>query len=155
MLVRVRWITGPHSHKVGGAVVNTDRGGGGGGRRRRRRRRRSCHWSSSAPLSPPVTEEDYCSSLPRTRGRFLVDMAEYTQTGILAALLLFSAVTLRDIYVGRNQQQNHNHQQNQQAAESLGLASDGLPDPGTLKPGKPALYTGPVLKFQYWWVTLL
>ncbi|CAL8268983.1 unnamed protein product [Boreogadus saida] len=72
-------------------------------------------------------------------------MAEYTQKGILTAVLFFSAITLRDIYVGRSQTQ----QQGPQASESLGMASDSLPDAGTVKPGKPSLYTGPVLKFQY------
>ena len=73
-------------------------------------------------------------------------MAEYTQKGILTAVLFFSAITLRDIYVGRSQTQ----QPGPQASESLGPASDSPPDAGTAKPGKPSLYTGPVLKFQYW-----
>ncbi|CAL8262304.1 unnamed protein product [Lota lota] len=74
-------------------------------------------------------------------------MAEYTQKGILTALLLFSVLTLRDIYVGRSQTQPQ--PQGPEASESLGMASDSLPDAGTVRPGKPTLYTGPVLKFQY------
>ena len=103
--------------------------------------------------SLPKALKDYCYSPIRERffigafspaGRF--EMAEYTQKGILTALLFFSAVTLRDIYVGRSQSQ----QQGPQASDSLGMAEDSLPDAGTTKPGKPSLYTGPVLKFQYW-----
>uniref|UniRef100_A0AAY4CUS7 Selenoprotein T n=1 Tax=Denticeps clupeoides TaxID=299321 RepID=A0AAY4CUS7_9TELE len=54
-------------------------------------------------------------------------MAEYSQAGILTALLFFSAVTLRDVYLGRGVTQ---HQQQQQQH-------------------KHKMYAGPVLRFQY------
>lgn len=70
-------------------------------------------------------------------------MAEYSQTGILTALLLFTVVTLRDIYVGRSLTQH-------QARESLDVpGSDILRGADPQKQAKHALYTGPVLKFQY------
>lgn len=61
-------------------------------------------------------------------------MAEFSQTGLLAALLFFMALTLRDVYVGRTRPQNQN------------LAADTDPE----KPAKTSAYTGPVLRFQYW-----
>lgn len=69
-------------------------------------------------------------------------MAEYSQTGILTALLLFTVVTVRDIYVGRTMTQH-------QASESLDVGSDSLRDVDPQKIAKHTLYTGPVLKFQY------
>lgn len=62
-------------------------------------------------------------------------MAEYSQTGILTALLLFTVVTLRDIYVGRN---------------SMTQQDSAGPDMLTQRPNKHTFYTGPVLKFQFW-----
>lgn len=59
-------------------------------------------------------------------------MAEYSQAGLLAALLLFTALTVRDLYLGRP-----------------GLSPDNLPDTEPGKPAKSSLYTGPVLRFQY------
>ncbi|MBN3302034.1 SELT2 protein, partial [Amia calva] len=73
-------------------------------------------------------------------------MAEYSQAGILTALLLFTVVTVRDIYMGKNLAQ-----QQQQAADSLGVGSGGLRDMDTHKPAKQKMYTGPVLKFQFWY----
>lgn len=66
------------------------------------------------------------------------EMAEYSQTGILTALLLFTVVTLRDIYVGRN---------------SMTQQDSAGPDILTQRPNKHTFYTGPVLKFQFWWET--
>ncbi|MCI4379726.1 hypothetical protein PGIGA_G00231610 [Pangasianodon gigas] len=74
-------------------------------------------------------------------------MAEYSHTGILTALLLFTAVTVRDIYLGRTATE----QLEQQAAKSS-MASSGFPEPessSTQRQSKPKFYTGPVLKFQY------
>ncbi|KAL0176602.1 hypothetical protein M9458_028932, partial [Cirrhinus mrigala] len=61
-------------------------------------------------------------------------MAEYSQTGILTALLLFTVVTVRDIYVGRN---------------SMTQQDSTGPDMHTPRQNKHTFYTGPVLKFQY------
>lgn len=74
-------------------------------------------------------------------------MAEYSHTGILTALLLFTAVTVRDIYLGRTTTE----QLEQQAAKSS-MASNGFPEPesNTERQSKLKFYTGPVLKFQYW-----
>ncbi|KAL7886130.1 hypothetical protein AOLI_G00064250 [Acnodon oligacanthus] len=74
-------------------------------------------------------------------------MAEYSQTGILTALLLFTVVTVRDIYLGRSAVDQS--EQQKQAAESMG--SDGFlnPDVHTQRQTKPKFYTGPVLRFQY------
>ncbi|KAL6117179.1 uncharacterized protein ACO6RY_15019 [Pungitius sinensis] len=72
-------------------------------------------------------------------------MAEYSQAGLLAALLLFTALTLRDVYLGRSSLQLE-----QQPTESPGLSPDTLPDNGPGRAAKPSLYSGPMLKFQYW-----
>uniref|UniRef100_A0A3B4CZI6 Selenoprotein T n=1 Tax=Pygocentrus nattereri TaxID=42514 RepID=A0A3B4CZI6_PYGNA len=64
-------------------------------------------------------------------------MAEYSQTGILTALLLFTVVTVRDIYLGRSAVDQT--EQQKQAAEDI----------HTQRQTKPKFYTGPVLRFQY------
>lgn len=71
-------------------------------------------------------------------------MAEYSQAGLLAALLLFTALTVRDIYLGRT-----SPQRGHQPADSPGFSPDTLPDTEPGKPAKSSLYTGPTLKFQY------
>ncbi|TST60402.1 Selenoprotein T2 [Bagarius yarrelli] len=73
-------------------------------------------------------------------------MAEYSHTGILTALLLFTAVTVRDIYLGRTATE----QLEPQTAKS-NMASNGFPEAesNTARQNKPKFYTGPVLKFQY------
>ncbi len=63
------------------------------------------------------------------------EMAEYSQTGILTALVLFTVVTMRDIYVGRS---SMTHQDSTE------------PDTNTERQIKHTFYTGPVLKFQFW-----
>lgn len=72
-------------------------------------------------------------------------MAEYSQAGILTAMLLFTVVTVRDIYVGKNMAQ----QQQQQAADNLDAGPESHRDLDPQKLAKHKLYTGPVLKFQY------
>uniref|UniRef100_A0AAQ4RFH6 Selenoprotein T n=1 Tax=Gasterosteus aculeatus aculeatus TaxID=481459 RepID=A0AAQ4RFH6_GASAC len=57
-------------------------------------------------------------------------MAEYSQVGLLAALLLFTALTVRDVYLGRS-----GLQLEQQPTGSSGLSPDTLPDNG---PGRTA-----------------
>ncbi|TKS65035.1 Selenoprotein T2 [Collichthys lucidus] len=75
-------------------------------------------------------------------------MAEYSQVGLLAALLLFTALTVRDVYLGRS-----SPHRGQQPADGPSLSPDTvLPDTEPGKPAKSSLYTGPVLKFQYWCV---
>ncbi|KAG9272171.1 selenoprotein T2-like [Astyanax mexicanus] len=77
-------------------------------------------------------------------------MAEYSQAGILTALLLFTVVTVRDIYLGRSAvEQQPEHQQQQAAAESSGPGGFLNPDPLTQRQSKAKFYTGPLLKFQY------
>ncbi|TRY98517.1 hypothetical protein DNTS_014643 [Danionella cerebrum] len=61
-------------------------------------------------------------------------MAEYSQTGLLTALLLFTAVTVKDIYMGRN---------------AVTQQERTVPELNPQRPNKQAFYTGPVLKFQY------
>lgn len=51
-------------------------------------------------------------------------MAEYSQTGILTALLLFTIVTVKDIYVGRSMMTQHPAQ----ASDSLNMGADRLRD---------------------------
>ncbi|CAB1427058.1 unnamed protein product [Pleuronectes platessa] len=68
------------------------------------------------------------------------NMAEYSQGGLLAALLLFTALTARDVYLGRS-----SPQRGHSPADSLGLSSATEPE----RPAKPSVYTGPVLRFQY------
>ncbi|KAI7802065.1 selenoprotein T2 precursor, partial [Triplophysa rosa] len=65
--------------------------------------------------------------------------AEYSQTGILTALLLFTVVTVKDMYVGRSSVTQQ---------DSTGPDRFLEPDKPTQKQ-KPKLYTGPVLKFQF------
>lgn len=65
-------------------------------------------------------------------------MAEYNQVGVLSALLLFTALTARDIYLVRTGQ-----------VTTSSLNRDPAPGAGSAKP-KSTLYNGPVLKFQYW-----
>lgn len=62
-------------------------------------------------------------------------MAEFGSGGLLAALLLFTTLTLRDIYVGRSDYRT-------------GAFSETEQESG--KPPKVALYSGPVLQFRYW-----
>lgn len=67
-------------------------------------------------------------------------MAEYSQTGILTALLLFTVVTVKDIYVSRSSM-----------TQQDSMRPDSLLEPDIQTPKqKPKLYTGPVLKFQFW-----
>ncbi|TDG95887.1 hypothetical protein EPR50_G00244240 [Perca flavescens] len=70
-------------------------------------------------------------------------MAEYSQAGLLAALLLFTALTVRDVYVSRLNPPRALQAAHSQSADSPDLSAE----PG--KPAKPSLYTGPLLKFQY------
>ncbi|KAJ8393615.1 hypothetical protein AAFF_G00058340 [Aldrovandia affinis] len=72
-------------------------------------------------------------------------MAEYSQAGILTAMLLFTVVTVRDIYLGKNMAQP----QPQQAAEVLDVGPETPRDLDAQRLGKHKLYTGPVLKFQF------
>lgn len=65
------------------------------------------------------------------------NMAEYSQAGILAALLLFSALTVWDVYVGRS------------GPQRPGLSPGGSPEPEPNRAAKTSMYTGPVLRFQY------
>uniref|UniRef100_A0A3Q2VVA5 Selenoprotein T n=1 Tax=Haplochromis burtoni TaxID=8153 RepID=A0A3Q2VVA5_HAPBU len=67
-------------------------------------------------------------------------MAEYSQTGLLVALFLFTALTLRDIYVGRSSSQSWHQPPDNPAV---------FPDTEPGKPAKAAIYSGPVLRFQY------
>uniref|UniRef100_A0A3B4EQE5 Selenoprotein T n=1 Tax=Pundamilia nyererei TaxID=303518 RepID=A0A3B4EQE5_9CICH len=67
-------------------------------------------------------------------------MAEYSQTGLLVALFLFTALTLRDIYVGRSSSQSGHQPPDNPAV---------FPDTEPGKPAKAAIYSGPVLRFQY------
>lgn len=56
-------------------------------------------------------------------------------------------MTVRDIYLGRTATE----QPEQQAAKSrMASSSFGEAESSTGRQGKPKLYTGPVLKFQYW-----
>uniref|UniRef100_A0A3B5M7K8 Selenoprotein T n=1 Tax=Xiphophorus couchianus TaxID=32473 RepID=A0A3B5M7K8_9TELE len=61
-------------------------------------------------------------------------MAEFGSGGLLAALLLFTALTLRDVYVGRSDHRTR-------------AFAETEPESG--KPPKAALYSGPVLQFRY------
>ncbi|MFT7810211.1 selenoprotein T2-like [Arapaima gigas] len=72
-------------------------------------------------------------------------MAEYSQAGILTALLLFTVVTVRDIYLGKNMSDGAQ----QQAAESPDLESRSSPSLDPQRTGKPRMYIGPVLRFQF------
>ncbi|KPP68624.1 hypothetical protein Z043_112681 [Scleropages formosus] len=72
-------------------------------------------------------------------------MAEYSQAGILTALLLFTVVTVRDIYLGKNMSE----EVQQQAAESPDLESLSSPTADAQRTGKARMYMGPVLRFQF------
>uniref|UniRef100_A0A3Q1GF94 Selenoprotein T n=1 Tax=Acanthochromis polyacanthus TaxID=80966 RepID=A0A3Q1GF94_9TELE len=71
-------------------------------------------------------------------------MAEYSQAGLLAALLLFTALTVRDVYLGRS-----SPHRGQQPTERPGHSPDTVPDTEPGRPAKASLYSGPVLRFQY------
>lgn len=58
-------------------------------------------------------------------------MAELTPAGLLVALLFFLILTMRDIQLG-------------------GSSADLMPDSEPGRATKASLYTGPVLRFQYW-----
>lgn len=58
-------------------------------------------------------------------------MAELTPAGLLVALLFFLILTMRDIQLG-------------------GSSADLTPDSEPEGASKASLYTGPVLRFQYW-----
>lgn len=60
-----------------------------------------------------------------------VAMAELTPAGLLVALLFFLVLTMRDIQLG-------------------GSSADLMPDSEPGRATKASLYTGPVLRFQYW-----
>uniref|UniRef100_A0A672GG75 Selenoprotein T n=1 Tax=Salarias fasciatus TaxID=181472 RepID=A0A672GG75_SALFA len=64
-------------------------------------------------------------------------MAEYSQAGLLAALLLFTALTVRDVYLGRS------------SSQRPGLSPSSSPDPEPARAAKASTYSGPVLRFQY------
>uniref|UniRef100_A0A3Q1AWX8 Uncharacterized protein n=1 Tax=Amphiprion ocellaris TaxID=80972 RepID=A0A3Q1AWX8_AMPOC len=72
------------------------------------------------------------------------DMAEYSQAGLLAALLLFTALTVRDVYLGRS-----SPHRGQQPADRPGHSPDSLPDTEPGRAAKASLYSGPVLRFRY------
>lgn len=67
-------------------------------------------------------------------------MAEYNQAGVLSAVLLFTALTARDIYLGRSSLQR-------EQVTAANLQRDAVPGRDR---AKPSLYSGPVLRFQYW-----
>lgn len=66
-------------------------------------------------------------------------MLEYNQLGVLSAVLLFTALTARDIYLVRTSFQT----------TTPSLFQDPAPGTDSNKPMS-TLYNGPVLKFQYW-----
>lgn len=67
-------------------------------------------------------------------------MAEYNQVAVLSAVLLFTALTARDIYLGRSSPQRGQ-------ATTPNLHRDAVPGVGS---AKASLDGGPVLKFQFW-----
>lgn len=73
------------------------------------------------------------------RSVFPVDgnMAEYSQAGLLAALLFFTALTIRDVYLGRS------------SLQRPGLSPSSSPDLEPVRTAKASSYSGPVLRFQY------
>lgn len=58
-------------------------------------------------------------------------MAELTPAGLLVALLFFVLLTMRDIQLG-------------------GSSANVTPDSEPARATKAPVYTGPVLRFQYW-----
>lgn len=79
---------------------------------------------SGSPVSGP--------SLPQSAAA----MAEFGRTGLLAALLFFVALTVRDIQLSRS--------------DRRGSSADVLPGSEPGRAAKYSLKTGPVLRFQYW-----
>ncbi|KAG2463546.1 SELT2 protein, partial [Polypterus senegalus] len=70
-------------------------------------------------------------------------MAEYNQTGLMVALILFTVLTVRDIYLGKTTVQL------QEAKDSRGLKPEKQEEKEPHIAAKQRLYSGPVLKFQY------
>lgn len=73
--------------------------------------------------------------------RASANMAEFSQSSLLAALLLFTALTVRDIYLVRSSSKR-GHQPTDNPSVSTGTEAG--------KSAKSTVYNGPVLKFQYW-----
>lgn len=69
-------------------------------------------------------------------------MAEYNQLGVLAALLLFAALTAKDIYLGRSSPQRGQ-------VTPANLHRDAVPAADSAPP-KPGVEAGPVIRFRYW-----
>lgn len=69
-------------------------------------------------------------------------MADYNPLALLSALLFFTALTARDIYLGRSSPERGQ-------VTTPSLYRDAEPSAHSAK-ARPGLYSGPVLKFQYW-----
>lgn len=73
-------------------------------------------------------------------------MAEFSGGGLVAALLLFTALTVKDIYLGQNRGQNPTQKEETegrggfQAEQEHGRPAKTWNNPGSM---------GPVLRFQY------
>uniref|UniRef100_A0A8C6S6D9 Uncharacterized protein n=1 Tax=Neogobius melanostomus TaxID=47308 RepID=A0A8C6S6D9_9GOBI len=81
-------------------------------------------------------------------------MAEFSGGGVVAALLLFTALTVKDVYLGLNREHTRDQRSFTDEAEDGGRFT-GEPERG--RPAKTWSNTGslgPVLRFQYWWVLL-
>lgn len=76
-------------------------------------------------------------------------MAEFSGGGLLAALLLFTALTVRDVYLGLNREHGRDQRGLRDEAEDRGRFT------GEQERGRPAktwsssANLGPVLRFQY------
>lgn len=76
-------------------------------------------------------------------------MAEFSGGGLVAALLLFTALTVRDVYLGLNREHTRDQRSLREESEDRGRFM------ADQEPGRPAKTwsnagsLGPVLRFQY------
>lgn len=76
-------------------------------------------------------------------------MAEFSGGGLAAALLLFTALTVRDIYLGLNREHSRDPRSPRDEPEERGRFTAGQGPERAAKPwGNPGSL-GPVLRFQY------
>ncbi|KAK7916261.1 hypothetical protein WMY93_012022 [Mugilogobius chulae] len=76
-------------------------------------------------------------------------MAEFSGGGLLAALLLFTALTIKDVYVGMHRGHGQDQRGPRDEAEDRGRFSAGEEQSRPSKSWSSTGNLGPVLRFQY------
>lgn len=76
-------------------------------------------------------------------------MAEFSGGGLVAALLLFTALTVRDVYLGLNREHTRDQRSLRDEAEDRGRFTDEQEHGRPAKTWSNTGSLGPVLRFQY------